>query len=140
MALPRPYRAHREQMPPVRRAGSRISLRSFTVTMSFPTTPDGRYFVVRGRLWRCSNPNLSAQRRAQLTHALMDARRSVLSAKRAENRNAEVRARSLVNDAKQALGERGPVWWTDGDPDWNRYLAKNTMYADWYAALHVLPQ
>lgn len=21
-----------------------------------PTTPDGRYFVVNGRLWRCSNP------------------------------------------------------------------------------------
>ena len=25
---------------------------------SYPTTPDGRYFVVRGRLWRASNPAL----------------------------------------------------------------------------------
>jgi len=24
--------------------------------MKHPVTPDGRYFVVRGRLWRMSNP------------------------------------------------------------------------------------
>ena len=35
--------------------------------------------------------------------------------------------------AKLALGERGPVWWTDGTPDWNRRLVRNTPYADWWA-------
>jgi hypothetical protein len=33
------------------------------------------------------------------------------------------------------LGERGPVWWTDGAPDFNRRMARNTPYADWFAAL-----
>jgi hypothetical protein len=40
-----------------------------------------------------------------------------------------------VDDLKQALGERGPVWWDDGSPDLNRHMAKNTLYADWYAKL-----
>jgi hypothetical protein len=26
---------------------------------NYPATPDGRYFVLRGRLWRCSDPALS---------------------------------------------------------------------------------
>lgn len=26
----------------------------------YPTTPDGRYFVVKGQLWRCTNPSLNA--------------------------------------------------------------------------------
>jgi hypothetical protein len=33
------------------------------------------------------------------------------------------------------LGERGPVWWRDGAPDYNRKLAKNTPYALWFAGL-----
>ena len=37
-----------------------------------------------------------------------------------------------LDAAKRALGERGPVWWTDGAPDWNRHLAKNTAYAAWW--------
>lgn len=36
-----------------------------------------------------------------------------------------------VDAAKVALGERGPVWWDDGAPDFNRYLAKNTPYLEW---------
>ena len=43
-------------------------------------------------------------------------------------------ARRRVDQAKIALGERGPVWWTDGEPDCNRHLVKNTVYAQWYAA------
>lgn len=46
-------------------------------------------------------------------------------------------ARRAVNEAKIALGERGPVWWTDGAKDFNRYLVKNTPYADWYFDVHV---
>lgn len=45
------------------------------------------------------------------------------------------RARAAVDRAKRALGERGPVWWSDGAPDLNRYMAVNTLYADWFKAL-----
>ncbi|WP_425351862.1 hypothetical protein [Rhizobium anhuiense] len=36
--------------------------------------------------------------------------------------------RTAVDAAKIGLGERGPVWWTDGAPDLNRHLAKTTQY------------
>ncbi|WP_295463747.1 hypothetical protein [uncultured Pseudomonas sp.] len=103
--------------------------------MRYPTTPDGRYFVVRGRLWRCTDPRLSSERREALTHDLMDARRQVGVAKRQDDAAALRNARAAVDQAKRALGERGPVWWTDGAPDFNRHLAKNTPYADWYETL-----
>ena len=99
-----------------------------------PSTPDGRYFVVAGRLWRASNPALAPELRQQLVDKLMDARRRVGSAKRAGDPDAERRARAEVDAAKRALGERGPVWWTDGAPDYNRRMVANTPYADWYAA------
>lgn len=95
----------------------------------YPVTPDGHYFVVRGRLWRTSNPALAPDERARLVAELMSARRAV--------RTRDPDARARVDAAKRALGERGPVWWDDGTPDWNRYLARNTPYADWYAALDV---
>ena len=103
--------------------------------MSYPVTPDGRYFVVRGRLWRCADPALTVERRAELTHELMSARREKGRAMRTNDSKAKELARQRVDVAKHALGERGPVWWTDGEPDWNRHLAKNTHYADWYAGL-----
>lgn len=103
--------------------------------MKYPITPDGRYFVVRGRLWRCANPALPEEERARLTRLLMAARRAVGKALRDEDGDALTLARADVNAAKIALGERGPVWWDDGMPDYNRYLAKNTPYADWYAHL-----
>ena len=97
-----------------------------------PTTPDGRYLVVRGRLWRKSNPELSTEQRDALIKQLMDARR-LLRGRRPDAERAE--ARKQVDEAKRALGERGPVWWTDGAPDFNRKLAKNTPYRDWFASL-----
>lgn len=100
-----------------------------------PSTPDERYFVVRGRLWRKTRPDISKSQRQVLTKKLMQARRGVGSAKRAGDRSVERMWRSKVNEAKMALGERGPVWWTDGAPDFNRRMAKNTPYAEWYAAL-----
>ncbi len=103
-----------------------------TATTDHPTTPDGRYFVVRGRLWRKSNPALAAQRREALVKQLMDARRAL----RNPNPDAERAAvRQRVDEAKRALGERGPVWWDDGAPDYNRRMARNTPYADWFASL-----
>ena len=88
-------------------------------------TPDGRYFVVRGRLWRCSRPDLSPDEWDLLVRALMQARRE--------------RNRDGVDAAKRALGERGDPWWSDGAPDWNRHLARNTPYAEWYTTLDQMP-
>lgn len=102
---------------------------------TYPVTPDGRYFVVRGRLWRRSNPHLSAEVRDKLVHDLMGARRAVHLARKDGDRAAEDGAHAAVEKAKVALGERGPVWWTDGAPDVNRYMARTTVYADWFAAL-----
>ena len=97
-------------------------------------TPDGRYIVVRGRLWRAANPGLSDEARERFVAELMDARRAVGVARRAGDAEAEPAARTQVHAAKVALGERGPVWWTDGAPDLNRRMATNTPYADWFHA------
>ncbi|WP_296170217.1 hypothetical protein [uncultured Brevundimonas sp.] len=100
-----------------------------------PLTPDGRYIVVRGRLWRATNPGLSPERRKRLTKALMQARRAVGVARRCGDGAALAEAGQAVDEAKVALGERGPVWWTDGAPDMNRKMARNTPYADWFSGL-----
>ncbi len=99
--------------------------------MPYPTTPDGRYFVVRGRLWRCSNPALPAADRTRLTRTLMQARAAKGRAMRAGDTAAREQARQAVDAAKHALGERGTPWWTDGAPDLNRHMACNTPYRDW---------
>lgn len=101
----------------------------------YPNTPDGRYFVVRGRLWRTSNPDLAPDVRQTLVNQLMQARRQVGVALKAGDAAAEHAARAAVDAAKHGLGERGPVWWTDGAPDLNRKMAVNTPYAGWFAAL-----
>jgi hypothetical protein len=100
--------------------------------LKHPVTPDGRYFVVGGKLWRMSNPELDPRRKSALVHELMDARRALKEAKSAGDQKAEAEAHRAVDRSKQALGERGPVWWQDGAPDLNRQLAKNTPYAGWY--------
>jgi len=100
-----------------------------------PVTPDGRYFVVRGRLWRMANPQLDEAERVGLVARLMKARRAVRDAKRSADLEAEAAAHKAVDEVKRALGERGPVWWEDGSPDLNRHMAKNTTYADWYAKI-----
>ena len=101
-----------------------------------PRTPDGRYFVVRGRLWRCSDPSLPPDRHAALVAELMDARRRVSAALKAGDAEAERAARADVDRAKVALGERGPVWWDDGAPDCNRRMARNTPYAGWWNCMN----
>ena len=103
--------------------------------MRYPITPDGRYFVVRGRLWRCANPALPDDERERLVRALMQARRAVAIAGRTDDPEATRAARAAVDAAKRALGERGPVWWDDGAPDYNRRMARNSPYAAWFAAL-----
>lgn len=98
-------------------------------------TPDGRYLIVRGRLWRATNPSLPVEVRAALVSDLMDARREIKAAAHKQDVDRLAAARVAVNAAKIALGERGPVWWTDGAKDFNRYLVKNTPYAEWYGGL-----
>ncbi len=98
-------------------------------------TPDARYLIVRGRLWRAANPALGASRHAELVGELMHARREVKAAGRAADAPRLAAARQAVDAAKVALGERGPVWWTDGARDYNRHLVKNTPYAAWFASL-----
>ena len=107
--------------------------------MPAPLTPDGRYIVVRGRLWRAANPALPQELRSALVQQLMQARRAVKTALASADAQALHQARAAVQAAKVALGERGPVWWTDGAPDCHRHLAKNTPYAAWFDSLG-LPQ
>lgn len=88
-------------------------------------------------MWRASNPDLSAERREALVHELMDARREVKEALRTKDAERLARARHAVNAAKVRLGERGPVWWSDGAKDFNRHLVKNSPYADWYQGIGI---
>lgn len=97
-------------------------------------TPDGRYFVVQGRLWRASNPNLPPDVRAILVNDLMRARRAVKESIASCDATRLATARASVNAAKISLGERGAVWWDDG-ATFDRHLVKNTPYADWYLKL-----
>ncbi len=101
----------------------------------YPVTPDGRYFVVRGRLWRRTDPTLPDDRRALLVSELMAARRAVGAARRADDPAACTLARARVQEAKVALGERGPVWWHDSAPDLNRRMVATSPYADWFNSL-----
>ena len=99
----------------------------------FPHTPDGRYFVSKGRLWRTTNPHLPEDERQALVRDLMAARRDVGRFKGDEAKVAEARRR--VHAAKVALGERGPVWWEDGREDVLNHAPWNTYYAEWWAGL-----
>lgn len=96
----------------------------------YPVTPDGRYFVAKDVLWRRTNPALPEDERQRLVNALMNARRAVKDAKTGAETKA---ARADVHAAKVALGERGPVWWDDGTPDYTRRAPRNTPYAAWWA-------
>jgi hypothetical protein len=82
-----------------------------------------------------SDPRLGPAERADLIKKLMSARRAVGAAKMAGNKLAIRTARTDVDQVKRTLGERGPVWWSDGAPDYNRHMARDTPYADWFAQL-----
>lgn len=87
------------------------------MTLQHPVTPDGRYFIVKGRLWCLADPSLPEEQKAGLVAELMWARRAVRTAKQTDDEIAEATAHRDVDEAMRALGERGPVWWTGGDPD-----------------------
>ena len=98
-------------------------------------TPDGRYIVIRGRLWRAANPSLPAAAKVRHLRDLLNGRRALKAAKAAGDAAATAAARRIIADAQVGLGERGQVWWRDGAPDLNRTLAKNSPYADWFATV-----
>ena len=102
--------------------------------MNERVTPDGRYFVVRGRLWRRANPSMPAEKRDVLVRELMAAQRAVKAALASGRPEELALARKAVDVAKNGLGERGPVWWTDGAPDLNRHKVSGSVYAEWWAA------
>ena len=101
-------------------------------------TPDARYLIVRHRLWRAANPALSEETRTEFVDALMTARREVGIALHHKDDERLTQARTAVHAVKLALGERGLVWWTDGTPDFNRHLVKNTPYAAWYQTTQAI--
>jgi len=85
--------------------------------------------------WYAAGCGARAIRRSTmpLVKDLMAARRAVREVK--GDPQAIEMARRLVDQAKVALGERGDPWRNDGAPDYNRHMAKNTPYADWFASL-----
>jgi hypothetical protein len=95
----------------------------------YTPTPDRRYYVVQGRLWRLSNPGLDEETHRRLVDQLMAAKREVRDGKDSIQR---ITARLKADRVKRALGERGDVWWSDGAPDYNRCLAADTPYASWF--------
>jgi hypothetical protein len=110
---------------PLELTGHRYS----TQRADYTPTPDRRYFVLRGRLWRLSNPRLDPESHEALVRELMAARSAVRDA---TNSTERIAARQKVDAAKKALGERDDVWWDDGAPDYNRRLVVETPYAAWF--------
>jgi hypothetical protein len=82
---------------------------------------DGRYFVVKGKLWHCSNPALDEQIWQRLVNELMDARRAVKTVKASGDSGELKAARARVQTAKVSQGKRGPVWWDRKAPDLSRH-------------------
>jgi hypothetical protein len=103
--------------------------------MTKVTTPDGRYFGIKGRLWRYTNPFLPYETKTALITDLMRARREKGAGMRTGDLVSRELARQRIDETKQQLGERGSVSWTDGAPDLNLHMAKNTLYAEWFANL-----
>ena len=86
-----------------------------------PHTTDGRYLVAKGILKRCTNPDLDDSTRRKAVKKLMQARMS--------------KDKPTVLEAKTELGEAGPVWWNDGEPDLSGQHPADTPYANWWSSL-----
>lgn len=70
---------------------------------------DPHHIVVNGRKWRATDTGIPEALRVELVAELMAARRAVGDARGDEAAMAPARTR--VQDAKVALGERGEPWW-----------------------------
>ena len=69
---------------------------------------DGHFVIIKGRRWRATDPGIPEDAAATLRRALMAARRDVGGALRAGED--PLPARTRVQAAKVALGERGRPW------------------------------
>ena len=114
-------------MPKLKLPGSRARSKP-----EYLHTPDGRYFIVRGRLWRLANPLLSDRARRYWIKELMRARRQIRDSW--GQQDVVQLARQRVSKAKHKLGERNPPWWAGNDPDYNRKKVENSPYASWFVA------
>lgn len=99
--------------------------------MRYPQTPDGRYFVAKNRLWRCSNPALPEDVKRVLMSNLGRARARIKAVR--DDPDQLKLTRAAVHAAKVALGERGPVWWDDQEQDQTGKAPQNSTYRDWWA-------
>lgn len=100
-----------------------------------PVTPDGRYFLAHGKLWRRANPALPEHERARLVSELIRARCAAGHARRSGDAQAESAARREVETIRIALGQRGTPWWSDGGADLHRQRAQETHYREWFSTL-----
>jgi hypothetical protein len=78
----------------------RKRLAAFKAGPQHPVTPDGRYFVVRGKLWRMADPDLQPAKKTALVRELMKARSAVRSARLAGNQIEEAAAHRAVDVIK----------------------------------------
>jgi hypothetical protein len=91
--------------------------------LKHPVTPDGRYFVVRGKLWRMSDPSLDPEKKLRLVKELMTARSAVKTAKAAKGLEAEAEAHRRVDLAKRAP-------WANADRSGGR-MTRRTSTGTW---------
>jgi hypothetical protein len=94
------------------------------------STPDGRYDVVRGKLQRRSNPRLTTDQRALLVARLRDAEQRIRAV--TDDYLAVREARAAAAQVLVELGERGPVWWSDGTPDLHGQPVDRSPYGKWW--------
>ncbi|MFB2596512.1 biopolymer transporter Tol [Herbiconiux sp. P17] len=81
------------------------------------TEDDERWLVIEGRRWRRTDPALPPEVVDALKSHLGRGRSSVGAARRSGDDQRMSRARHRVDLAKHGLGERGPKWWTEPEPD-----------------------
>jgi len=72
---------------------------------------EGRWITIDGRRWRATDPQVPETFRHELVDELMSARREVGRARRSGSAEEQRDARTRVQRAKVALGERGEPWW-----------------------------
>jgi hypothetical protein len=78
---------------------------------------DERWLVVDGRRWRRTDPVLPTDLVTGLTAHLGRGRSGVRTGEAAGDEAAVTTARRRVDLAKHGLGERGPRWWDEPEPD-----------------------
>ncbi len=99
-----------------------------------PRAPNGRYFVIRGRPWRASNPGLEQGERERPVRMLMAARRAVHDA--AGEPAATVIARVGRRQSASPRWRLATAALSGGmmvPPEYNRRIARTTPNAAWFS-------